>query len=172
VSYWGDDVQWSFAGQQYDDATTLTSPDRRDLPSVGMTVTVLVDRHDPSWFAINGVFTGRTRSSVSLALLVVPGLIAFLLAIGLGWRWLRLRSVTRDHPWKLAEIVEVSHVLRLNGRLRYTQSKIAGEDSHLPITVRRFGGAQGAPVWVCFGERHYAICRPGAFGLRCLRYPS
>jgi hypothetical protein len=85
VSYWGDDVQWSFAGQQYDDATTLTSPDRRDLPSVGMTVTVLVDRHDPSWFAINGVFTGRTRSSVSLALLVVPGLIAFLLAIGLIW---------------------------------------------------------------------------------------
>ena len=171
-SYWADDVQWSFAGQRYDDSTTLTSSHRSDLPSMGATVTVLVDRHDPSWFAIDGVFTGRTSSSVSLALLVVPDVIALLLALGLGWRGVRLRSVTRRHPWRLATIAEVRRVLRRNGRLRYTECEIAGEDSHLPVTVRSFGGEQGTPVWVCFGDRSYAICRPGAFGLRCLQYRS
>lgn len=168
--YWGDDVRWSFAGTNYDDSTSLTNAQQNNLPPVGETVIVRVDRNDPSWFSLNGVITGRTRSSVSLALFVVPGLMAGLLGIGLGWRGVRLRSVTRRYPWQLATVAEVRRVTQRNGRLRYTESKIVGDDSRLPITVRSLGRQEGKPVWVCLGDRTYAICRPGAFGLRCARY--
>jgi hypothetical protein len=168
--YWGDDVQWSFAGQQYDDSTTLTSSKLSDLPSIGEAVTVLVDRQDPSWFALNGVFINKTPYTVSVALFVIPALIAFLVAIGLGRSGLRLRSVTGRYPWQLGTVTEVDRALRKNGRLRYSESKVSGEDPRLPITVRSLGVQEGKPVWVCLGDGRFAICRPGAFGLRCSRY--
>jgi hypothetical protein len=46
--YWGDEVQWTFDRQSYDDATTLTNGQLSALPPVGAVVPVVVDRHDPS----------------------------------------------------------------------------------------------------------------------------
>jgi hypothetical protein len=163
-------VQWSYQGRRQDDDTTLTADQQPDVPPVGSTVSVRVDRTDPSFFAINGQVVDVNRIATAVALLIIPAGVALLLGAPIALSWLGLRSVLRIHPWQAGRVAEVHH----SGR-RYA-TVIDGPDPRLPASfsgyTTHFGytGPEGMEVWVALGDRRFAVCHPGAFALRGHRY--
>lgn len=164
---WYDDVQWTVSGRFYDDDDTLRAGRRDRLLPVGASVPVLADRDDPSFAAIDGVFTGGAQYSVALGvLLIAPALVAGLLGALLSRSWLRLRTITRRRPWQAATIGSVERVTRRNGRTKYTLAEIIGDGPRLRIQARNVPGKTGEPVWVALDGDAAVVARPGAFELR------
>lgn len=153
------DVSFDAAGSFHYETVDLSTDDAKF--TVGQTVTVYYDPHDPSRMTIAGEVN---EPDWTMAVAVGMFFAGVLLALGWGvslYRWLRARRILKNHPWTPIQLIlgtDGPRRIDAYANLPLPHMRSSSEGETLRFRCTELGPDWGdGPVWLAGPTRRHAI---------------